>query len=71
MEQIAAPGAILVTRETLKLVEGEMNSRPLGRVAVKGVRGGLEAFELLGLRPNPQPSLGESLTPVLLPNLSM
>src|SRR5262249_22002255 len=71
MEQIAAPGAILVTRETLKLVESEMRSRPLGRVAVKGVPAGLEAFEILGLRPKPQPSPCESLTPVLLPNLSM
>jgi len=71
MEQIAAPGAILVTRETLKLVEGEMRSRPVGRVAVKGVPEGLEAFEILGLRPKPQPSPCESLMPALLPNLSM
>src|SRR5262245_32471975 len=71
MEQIAAPGAILVTRETLKLVEGELRSRPLGRVAVKGVPEGLEAFEILGLRPKPQPSPCESLMPALLPNLSM
>jgi class 3 adenylate cyclase len=71
MEQVAAPGAILVTRETLKLVEGEVRSRPLGRVAVKGVPAGLEAFEILGFRPKPEPSKCEDITPALLPNLSM
>jgi len=56
MEQIAAPGAILATRDTLDLVEGEIRSRPLGRIAVKGLAEGLEAYEILALRPTREPS---------------
>jgi len=50
MEQLATPGAIVLTSDTLVLVEAAMRTRPLGRVAVKGLPGGLEAHELLGLR---------------------
>jgi class 3 adenylate cyclase len=56
MEQVAAPGAVLVTGETLKLVEGEVDSRPLGRVVIKGVPEGLEAHEILGLRGTDTPT---------------
>jgi class 3 adenylate cyclase len=51
MEQLATPGAILLTADTLALVESAMCTRPLGRVAVKGLPEGLEAHELLGLSP--------------------
>src|SRR5262245_28622536 len=71
MEQVAEPGAILVTRETLKLVEGEIRSRPLGRIVVKGVPNGLEAYEILGLSPKPEPWRCEASTLSLLPKLSM
>ena len=50
LEQVAAPDAILVTRETLRLVEREVESRPLGRVVVKGIPDGLEVHEIVGLR---------------------
>ena len=50
MEQVAAPGAILITAETLQLVERAVRARSIGRVAIKGVPEGLEAHELLGLR---------------------
>ncbi|HXJ79722.1 MAG TPA: adenylate/guanylate cyclase domain-containing protein [Candidatus Methylomirabilis sp.] len=70
MEQVAAPGAILVTRETLNLVGGQMRSRPLGRVMVKGVPDGLEAYEIVGLRPKPEASTASPLM-ALLPNPSM
>ena len=50
MEQVAAPGSIYVTRETLKQVDGEVESRYVGRVVVKGASEGLEAYELVGLR---------------------
>jgi class 3 adenylate cyclase len=54
MEQLATPGAILITAETDRLVAGAMRTRPLGRMAVKGLAEGVEAFELLGLRPRPE-----------------
>jgi len=69
MEQVAAPGAILVTRETMKLVEGEMRSRSLGRVVVKGLPEGLEAYEILGVQQR-APSSRLGIMPALLPNLS-
>jgi class 3 adenylate cyclase len=56
MEQIAAPGAVLVTRDTLNLVQGAMRARPLGRTVVKGVPEGLDVYELVGLCPKPAPS---------------
>jgi class 3 adenylate cyclase len=70
MEQVAAPGAVLVTGETLKLVEDEVDSRPLGRVVIKGVPEGLEAYELLGLRPKSEPS-ERGIIPALLPEPCM
>jgi len=71
LEQVAAPGAILVTRETLELVEGEVRARPLGRVEIKGVPEGLEAYEILGLRPKPEMSRRLGIAPALVPKLSM
>src|SRR5262249_808755 len=70
MEQVAAPGAILVTRETLELVERGVRARPLGRVVIKGVPEGLEAYEILGLRPNPETSKRQDIMPALVPKLS-
>src|SRR6266540_3011198 len=48
MEQIAAPGTIRLTPETLGLVEGYVQVRPLGPVPVKGLAEPLEVFELVG-----------------------
>jgi class 3 adenylate cyclase len=70
MEQVAAPGAVLVTGETFKLVQGEVDSRPLGRVVIKGVPEGLEAHEILGLRSKPEP-WKSGFMPALLPEPSM
>jgi class 3 adenylate cyclase/tetratricopeptide (TPR) repeat protein len=47
MEQMATPGTIRVTAETLRLAEGYVESRPLGRVAVKGLAAPVEVHELL------------------------
>src|SRR5262249_49970009 len=69
LEQVAAPGAILASRETLQLAEREIDSRPLGRVTVKGVPEGLEAYEILGLRSRTEPSVW-SVTPALSAKLS-
>jgi len=48
MEQIARPGAILVTGDTLKLAEGYVDVSPLGLVPVKGVADPVEVFEVTG-----------------------
>ena len=48
MEQAAAPGGILTTADTLRLVEGYVEARSLGPVPVKGLDEPVEAFEVLG-----------------------
>jgi class 3 adenylate cyclase len=66
LEQVAAPDTILVTRETLALVAGEIQSRALGRVVVKGVPDGLEAHEIVGLRADPAPPRRRGIMPAAL-----
>src|SRR5262249_52445304 len=51
MEQLASPGTILLTADTLRLVEGYVEVRPLGTVPVKGLPGPVEAYELTGAGP--------------------
>jgi predicted ATPase/class 3 adenylate cyclase len=48
MEQLAPPGSIRVTAETLRLVEGFVQVAPLGRVPIKGLTEPIEVFELVG-----------------------
>jgi len=48
MEQLAAPGTIQLTAETLRLVEGLVGVNPLGPVPVKGLDAPIEVFELMG-----------------------
>src|SRR6516225_9988877 len=48
MEQLAAPGTIQLTAETLRLVEGLVGVNPLGPVPVKGLDAPIEVFELVG-----------------------
>ena len=48
MEQLAQPGATLLTRETLQLVRGHVAVRPTGPLVIKGLTDPLEAFELIG-----------------------
>jgi class 3 adenylate cyclase/tetratricopeptide (TPR) repeat protein len=47
MEQLADPGAIVITPETLALAEGYVEVKPLGPVPVKGLPDPLEIFELM------------------------
>jgi class 3 adenylate cyclase len=66
MEQAAAPGAVLTTADTLRLVEGYVEARPLGPVPVKGLDGPVEAFEVLGAgaaRTRLQAASARGLTP--------
>src|SRR5713101_5053155 len=48
MEQLATPGSIRLTAETLRLVEGFVQVTPLGPVPVKGLAEPVEVFELVG-----------------------
>src|SRR5262249_34748425 len=48
MEQLAAPGSILLTAATLRLVEGLVRVQALGPVPVKGLAEPVEVFELVG-----------------------
>ena len=48
MEQLAAPGAIRLTAETLRLAEDFIEVNPLGPVSIKGLTEPVEAFELVG-----------------------
>ncbi|HEY3065641.1 MAG TPA: AAA family ATPase [Methylomirabilota bacterium] len=51
MEQIARPGAILITADTLRLAEGYVDVTPLGPVPIKGVTDPVEVFEITGAGP--------------------
>ncbi|MGQ0549997.1 MAG: ATP-binding protein, partial [Armatimonadota bacterium] len=48
MEQLASPGSIRLTPETLRLVEGFVQVTSLGPVPVKGIAEPVEVFELTG-----------------------
>ncbi|MBI1959607.1 MAG: AAA family ATPase, partial [Candidatus Rokubacteria bacterium] len=48
MEQLADPGSILLTSDTLTLAEGFVHVTPLGPVAVRGLSAPIEVYELTG-----------------------
>src|SRR5262245_1177807 len=48
MEQLAAPGSIRITAETLQLAEGFVQVTSLGPVPVKGLADPVDVFELTG-----------------------
>jgi class 3 adenylate cyclase/tetratricopeptide (TPR) repeat protein len=47
MEQMAKPGSILVTADTLRLAEGYVEARSLGPAPVKGLAHPVEVFEIV------------------------
>src|SRR2546426_4947504 len=49
MEQMADPGAIVITPDTLALVEGFIDVKPLGPVPVKGLAEAVEIYEMTGV----------------------
>jgi len=51
MEQLATPGSIRLTEETLRLAEGYVQVKPLGPVPVKGLETPIEVYELAGAGP--------------------
>src|SRR5262245_33769575 len=48
MEQLASPGSVWMTAQTLRLVESFVQARPLGPVPVHGLDTPIEVFELIG-----------------------
>ncbi len=65
MEQLAVPGAIRLTAQTLRLAEGFIEVKPLGPVPVKGLADPVEAFDLTGAgaaRTRLQAALARGLT---------
>ncbi len=48
MEQLATPGSILLTTETLRLAAEVVQVKPLGPTPIRGLRQPLEIFELVG-----------------------
>jgi class 3 adenylate cyclase/tetratricopeptide (TPR) repeat protein len=51
MEQLAEPGAIVITPETLALAEGYVEVKSLGPVPVKGLADPVEVYEVTGAGP--------------------
>jgi class 3 adenylate cyclase/tetratricopeptide (TPR) repeat protein len=51
MEQMAKPGSVLVTGDTLKLAEGYVQVRRLGPITVKGLENPTAVYELTGVGP--------------------
>ncbi|MFQ5830400.1 MAG: AAA family ATPase, partial [Candidatus Methylomirabilia bacterium] len=48
MEQMAKPGSILLSADTLRLAEGFVQVKPLGPVPVKGLEAPIEVYEVTG-----------------------
>jgi predicted ATPase/class 3 adenylate cyclase len=51
MEQLAAPGTIMVTEAFARLAEGYLHFKPLGLVAIKGLRDPIDALQLVEAEP--------------------
>ena len=51
MEQLATPGTIRLTADTLRLAEGYIEVKPLGPVPVKGLEAPINVYEMFGAGP--------------------
>jgi hypothetical protein len=51
MEQIARPGSVLMTVQTLQIAGGCIQAEPLGPIRVKSLTHPVEVFELVGAGP--------------------
>ena len=51
MEQMALPGSVLISADTLKLADGYVQAKALGPMKVKGLDQPLDVFELVGRNP--------------------
>ena len=50
VESLAAPGTILLTRDTLNLAEGFFRVKTVGSVPLRGITGQVEVYELEGVK---------------------
>src|SRR5262245_9791610 len=48
MEQMAAPGSVLITGHTLQLADASIHVKSLGRLPVKGLEAPVDVYELVG-----------------------
>src|SRR5262252_3009361 len=65
MEQMAKPGSVLTTADTLELAEGYVAMKPLGPVPVKGLANPVQIYEVTGAgdaRTRTQVAAGRGLT---------
>ena len=65
MEQMAKPGSVLTTADTLQLAEGYVAMKPLGPVPVKGLADPVQIYEVTGAgaaRTRLQAAAGRGLT---------
>ena len=65
MEQMAKPGSVLTTADTLQLAEGYVAMKPLGPVPVKGIANPVQIYEVTGAgdaRTRLQVAAGRGLT---------
>ena len=65
MEQMATPGSVLTTADTLRLAEGYIAMKPLGPTPVKGLADPVEIYEVTGAgtaRTRLQAAAGRGLT---------
>src|SRR5262245_3779554 len=51
MEQLATPGTIRLTADTLRLAEGYLEVKPLGPIPVKGLDTPIDVYEMVGTGP--------------------
>src|SRR5262249_22063741 len=68
MEQLAVRGTIALTAETLRLVQGFVDFKPLGPTAVKGLAESIEVFQLIGagpIRSRLQAAAAQGLSPLV------
>ncbi|HUG35964.1 MAG TPA: adenylate/guanylate cyclase domain-containing protein, partial [Candidatus Limnocylindrales bacterium] len=66
MEQLARPGSVLVTGQTLRLAEGYVEVAPLGPVPIKGLAEPVEVYEIIRagpVRSRLQAAAARGLTP--------
>src|SRR5205814_4795150 len=68
MEQLATPGTVRLTSDTLRLVEGFIEVKPLGPVPVRGVTEPIEVYEATGagaVRTRLQAAVRRGLSPFI------
>jgi class 3 adenylate cyclase len=51
LEQLASPGDIWITAETLRLVQGYVQVKPLGPIPMHGLSGAMDVYELTSAEP--------------------